>query len=390
MRILICSNAPWVPSGYGMQTRNLVLRLRRLGHEVAVHCLFGLEGGPIVWDGVSCYPRGDHPFGQDLMAAHAAHFDADLVITLFDVWVLDPDGLPAKARWAPWFPADHEPLPQKVVAKLAKADFPIAMSRFGFEAARAAGIESTYVPHGIDTAVFQPIDRSAARADTGLSENAFVVGMVAANRDFPSRKGYPEAFQAFARLREKVSEAVLYVHAETGPHPNVPSVDLRALAGACGIADAVIFADRYALAMGCREEHLARLYSAFDVLLAPSHGEGFGIPIIEAQACGCPVIGVDWTACGELCGVGWKLERADAERVWTQLASWRYSPRVEPLLAALLDAYARRSERSAQASAARAFALAYDVDRVFAEYWGPFLAAVAARPKKPPEKRGAD
>lgn len=39
---------------------------------------------------------------------------------------------------------------------------------------------------------------------------------------------------------------------------------------------------------------LSALYSAADLYLCPSHHEGFGIPLLEAFACGCPVI----TSCG--------------------------------------------------------------------------------------------
>ena len=48
--------------------------------------------------------------------------------------------------------------------------------------------------------------------------------------------------------------------------------------------------DQYAFRLGYTPEMMALTYSMFDVLLAPSHGEGFRVPLIEAQACGTPVI----------------------------------------------------------------------------------------------------
>ena len=41
---------------------------------------------------------------------------------------------------------------------------------------------------------------------------------------------------------------------------------------------------------GCDNETLCALYSLAEALLFPSLAEGFGWPVIEAQACGCPVL----------------------------------------------------------------------------------------------------
>jgi len=43
-----------------------------------------------------------------------------------------------------------------------------------------------------------------------------------------------------------------------------------------------------------KKEQLASLYRRFDVLVQPSKGEGFGLPMAEAMACGTPVITTAW------------------------------------------------------------------------------------------------
>ncbi len=50
------------------------------------------------------------------------------------------------------------------------------------------------------------------------------------------------------------------------------------------------------------DEDLAALYSAAECLALPSWYEGFGIPIVEAMACGCPVITSTTSACPEVAG----------------------------------------------------------------------------------------
>ena len=50
---------------------------------------------------------------------------------------------------------------------------------------------------------------------------------------------------------------------------------------------------------------MAAWYNGLDVLSLCSYGEGFGLPLIEAQACGIPVVTTDASAMSELCGAGW-------------------------------------------------------------------------------------
>ena len=82
----------------------------------------------------------------------------------------------------------------------------MAMSRFGEE--RLADYDPIYVPHGIDTTVFRPIGRDIARKKLGVDKDEFWVGMVAANKGAPSRKGFVAAFEAFAQLAAEARERV--------------------------------------------------------------------------------------------------------------------------------------------------------------------------------------
>jgi hypothetical protein len=94
-----------------------------------------------------------------------------------------------KMNCAAWVPVDHEPAPQKVVDYFTNSGaVPIAMSRFG---ERMLGrLDPLYVPHAVDCKVYKPHDRKAVRELVGIPEDTFVVGMVAANKGRPSRKGF--------------------------------------------------------------------------------------------------------------------------------------------------------------------------------------------------------
>ncbi len=52
------------------------------------------------------------------------------------------------------------------------------------------------------------------------------------------------------------------------------------------------------------DEELVAMYNLADGYLYPSLYEGFGLPILEAQACGCPLITSDIPSCREVAGEG--------------------------------------------------------------------------------------
>jgi glycosyltransferase involved in cell wall biosynthesis len=376
VRVLLHSNAPWSPSGYGQQVALLAPRLAR--HvELTLSAFHGLQGGRLRWSDIDVLPSVGGTYGDESILGHAeACFGArraGLVLTLLDVPALDPQvwrGLDL----ACWVPVDHDPAPPSVRAFLVEtAAIPIAMSRFGQD--RLAGFEALYVPHGVDTGVFK--SREGARERLGLPESAFIAGVVAKNKGVPSRKSLPQIIEAFAAFHADHDDALLYLHTEmTGRYDE--GYDLHALLAALDIEGAVVVADQYRYRfdpLGAR--HMADLYSAFDVLVNPAMGEGFGLPVLEAQACGVPAIVTDFTAMSEVCGAGWKV---GYDRVRTPLRSWQAWPRVDEVVAALEAAYALpAADRRALSNAAREHAQRYEADTVFEEHWLPALAEIERR-----------
>ena len=400
MKFLIHSNAPTQPTGYGVQTRHLADLLAAAGHDVAVSCTYGHQGQIGTWKSpsghdVRLYPSGYITSSGDVLYAHAQHWfegdrDAGWIIVLSDVWSL------ADPRWGlkdwniiAWAPVDHLPVPPGVLSFFEiTGAIPLAMSQFGREMFAQVGLTPAYAPLAVDTEVFKPtytIDTEqgqvSARELFGIPHDAFVVGMVAMNKDPYDRKGFNEALRAFGRFWQDHQRAVLFLH--TDPFGMAGGLALKKLAIHAAVPEhAIVYSDPYAYRLGLPPKMMAAAYTAMDVLLAPSRGEGFCVPLIEAQACGVPVIASNFSAQPELIGAGWKV---DGQLEWdpSQEASY-FRAYIPSVLARLEDAYA--ADLDAMQRQAREFAQRYDVRTVFEDYWRPFLATLLPPEVEPKPK----
>ena len=157
-------------------------------------------------------------------------------------------------------------------------------------------VDIRYAPPGVDTRQFTPSTqpRLAGRRDI------LCVGRL----DDP-RKNVGLLLEAFARLPEALrATSRLLLAGSAGPTP-----DFWLWAQALGLRDSVEFVASPGL------EELVRLYQRAAVFALPSDDEGLGIVILEAMACGVPVVA---TRCGGPEGIitdatdGFLVPRGDA------------------------------------------------------------------------------
>jgi glycosyltransferase involved in cell wall biosynthesis len=208
--------------------------------------------------------------------------------------------------------------------------------------------------------------------------------MVAMNKGYPCRKGFHQNIEAFKLFHDKHKDTLLYLHTLDGTRPNGETVDLAGFIKSLGltIGEDVIFADQYSYVQGYPDLAMATLYNAMDVHLLVSMGEGFGMPQLEAQACGTPVICGDWTTMSELCFGGWKVAKKDAEKFYTLQNTYQFLPHVGAIAEKLEAAYQMRGNPD-YSKRARAGAEKYDIDRVVSNYWKPVLDKIAQKLKTP-------
>ena len=123
------------------------------------------------------------------------------------------------------------------------------------------------VPSGVDTKVFRPLESER------IPDSLLFVGRLDA------RKGIEHVVQAMPELLSRVPGARLHI---IGRGPLEPQ--LRAAAEEGGFEDRVVYLGRVS------NDDLVRWYNRAALVVVPSAFEGFGLAVLEAQACGAPVL----------------------------------------------------------------------------------------------------
>jgi glycosyltransferase involved in cell wall biosynthesis len=148
------------------------------------------------------------------------------------------------------------------------------------------------IHEAVDHDLFRPGDAGEARAHVasyGITK-PFVL-FVSSLWPYKNCEGL---LQAWALARGQVGDRQLAVVGAPRYEKYLDS--LRSLAASLGIASDVVFVG------GVPLKETVRFYQAADVFVYPSLNETFGLPILEAMACGCPVVTSDISAMPETAG----------------------------------------------------------------------------------------
>jgi glycosyltransferase involved in cell wall biosynthesis len=149
------------------------------------------------------------------------------------------------------------------------------------------------VPEAVDHELFRPGDRDEAcsrmRSAYGITR-PFVL-FVSSLWPYKNCAGL---LRAFAAAKSELGDRQLVV---VGPgRDGEHATALRGLADELGIADDIVWVG------GVPLEETVQFYRAADVFVYPSFNETFGLPLLEAMACACPVVTSDTSAMPETAG----------------------------------------------------------------------------------------
>lgn len=135
------------------------------------------------------------------------------------------------------------------------------------------------IPNGIDTTKYSPSLDGISAASSGLRHGARHVAVIVGH--LSEVKGYPTFFKAAARVVRRMDSVAFLVVGEEMVHTGYRD-HLERLVQSLGIAHCTHF-------LGWRKD-VADVLRAADVMVLPSHAEGLPLAVLEAMACGKPVV----------------------------------------------------------------------------------------------------
>lgn len=295
-----------ISSGYGRISMEVNSRLQKRGINVMAASIYydgllppSLDGAPLpYWVGslvgkdwvqaaigmINAYQPDIIHVIQDAPYAESIR-NAPIDWSRFALMVTTPvDGVPVHPNW---------------VNILRKADGVLSISQFGVDAHRKAGIASELCRPGIDANSFFPLtedQRAALRAKLNIPADAFVVGSMAQNQ---GRKDVPDMMRAFFAFASDKPTAhfLLDMEAISPAGWDIPNVCIQQ---GWDVNKLLFRADCQRAGIHSLRER----YALLDAHMVISHREGYGLPLVEAMACGVVSIALDYTSGTEICGDG--------------------------------------------------------------------------------------
>jgi glycosyltransferase involved in cell wall biosynthesis len=348
-RILMVTEASFLSTGYSVYSFEILKRLHATNkYEIAELGCFATAEDPkqrhLPWKFYGNLPNGKNQEEMDLYRKNPINsfgawrfeeacldFRPDIVFTITDWWM---HSYMETSPFRPFYylaimpTVDSEPLNPQWVSTYTNADAILAYSDYGVEELKKRGVTTlgTASP-GTDFSIYKPVNDKAGHKIAFLPPRAYaggslIVGTVMRNQ---KRKLFPDLIQAFRQflneappdiarrsllylhtsypdwfeipallLEHEISHRTLFTYACRSCKSYFPSLfqDARGFCRKCGKFSAFLPNTH----LGITREELANIYNLFDVYVQYATNEGFGIPLVEAGACGVPLFAIDYSA----------------------------------------------------------------------------------------------
>ncbi len=345
-RILFCTEATFLNTGYATYSREILNYLNKTGkYELAELASYGKRNDPrakdIAWKFYGVVPPDDAPeseherynampvnqFGEFAFESVCLDFKPDIVCDIRDFWMVDfAERSPYRKNfhWCLMPTVDAAPQARQWISTFQSADTCLTYSDWaGNILSEQSGNQINYLGSAPPSAhaAYQPMDKAATRAELGLPLDEKIIGTVMRNQ---RRKLYPDLFAAFKLFQQdrwQGKDYKLYCHTS---YPDL-GWNIPELLQQYGLSSSVYFtyvcqdtnkpfaslfkgskaqspftgtlnAVLSNVKVGLSYEDLAKVMNSFDLYVQYANSEGFGLPQVEAAACGVPVMSTDYSA----------------------------------------------------------------------------------------------
>jgi glycosyltransferase involved in cell wall biosynthesis len=319
-----------------------------------------------------------------------------------------------------YFPIDA-PIEPSWAEIVTHVDVPVAYTQYGREEVRKAlHADGRYenvdefvervavIPHGVEQGIYQPLPRVGLREKiwpNWVRDEDLLLLNVNANQ---KRKDVARSLEILAALKQwregwkdkppgGLGEPRLVMHM---PDQSAEGFSLETVGRQLGLVHGVEWGHHTQLFQSglgtLSEEGLVRMYNAADLYLTTTLGEGWGLGITEALACGCPVAAPQHTSIREIFakaateGMKRWLVPFEAEAHYCWLPADNTRPRLRTNVGSAVDQIIewwvhRKPQQPRQAGLSPSMALWLSWDRIAAEFERR-MRAVKKEPK--PVKSG--
>jgi glycosyltransferase involved in cell wall biosynthesis len=166
---------------------------------------------------------------------------------------------------------------------------PVTPSNWSAEVLVKQGFQPLVIPHGVDTRKFYPMKETAFRTELGIPTDAFVFLNVSAMTGNKNIKGI---IKAFYNLRILMKDSFLVLKGLEGLYSCEAKINsyLKELIKEEGLTIKEIASRIIYVPDTFDYNEMNQLYNICDCYISPYLAEGFNIPVLDALACGKPVI----------------------------------------------------------------------------------------------------
>lgn len=348
-KILFCGESSHIKSGFGNFTKEMVGRLHKNpNYSVAEMSCYRNSRIPKTqpWKIYPAAVTSDHAlhksysalpsnvFGSWIFDYILLDFKPDIVIDVRDPWMFSYQESSPLRKYYHWLICptyDSSPPKIEFITSFENSDtlcFHTEWAKKDYSKFSKSK-DSFVINDSVDTSVFKPIKRNkkSHKQLHGLDPDCFIIGSVVRNQ---KRKLIPDLFDVLSNVSATHNNVFLYLHTT---YPELNGWDIPNLLLEYKVYDKVLFTyfckfcQKYSVSKyqghisvcplcnkknamcgvtnGVSDAEMSDIYNLFDIYIQYAICEGFGIPQVEAAACGIPLITIDSGAMGE---VGKKLQ----------------------------------------------------------------------------------